>query len=355
MEFSLVRCSVSTSLHMLNFVKKSVLYMLLAVLLSGCAEEKQLLVVPVAGLSPDYMAQKSEVLELLAADFPNLKPNALAAIDSIPRMLFITSEARHRSYLVKRIKNPDGSETRYYDDKALPIGNGQSLLKLSDMAFLLSELDIQPTDNIYEVGVGSGYFTAILSRLGAHVYGTEINERLSELSIQNLQRNKIIIDNKGTASESNDGELKEQKEFVRICCGNGLPASLPEIPSEMKKMYQKMACRNDGRNGMVAYAPYDVIIITATISLESPKLETQLSDDETVNTEENTAPEFLTIEKRLEVILSLLNPGGRLAVPVFDENGDSFWHIYHWNDGVLNETASRQTGIKAALISETSI
>ena len=319
-----------------------------AFLFNGCAEEKKMLVVPVAGLPPNYTEQKAELLTLLQADFPELKPNALAAIDSVSRMVFVTAEARHRSYLIKTIVDSEGNEKRVYDDKALPIGNGQSLLKLSDIAFLLSKLDIQPSDHIYEVGSGNGYFSAILSRLGTHVYGLEINERLNELGIQMLQRMKIIEDKSAVDASENDASQETKfREHVKLCCGNGLPQSLPEIPAETLELYKKMACRNDGLYGLVAYAPYDVVIITASISLKVPVVH---SENEENPENDSESPQYISIETYLNPILKLMNPGGRLAVPVFDTNGNSIWHLYHWNNGTLEEFANRPTGIKAALI-----
>lgn len=182
--------------------------LLLAVLMgeTGCAEEKKQIVVPVAGSAQhyDYYGKKAEMLEWLRTSYPKLSPNALDAFDSIARMFFVTDVARHRSF----------------DDKALPIGSGQSTLKLSDIAFLITELDLQPTDNVLEVGTGTGYFAAILSRLVDTVNTVEVLEYLYEIARQRM-----------------DG-----LQITNVKLRNG-----------------------DGLQGWSRRAPYDVVIITAAV------------------------------------------------------------------------------------------
>lgn len=182
------------------------LSILLNVVLSGCAEEKKQIVVPVAGSAQhyDYYGKKAEMLQWLKTTYPKLSPNALDAFDTIARMIFVTDVARHRGF----------------DDKALPIGSGQSTLKLSDIAFLITELALQPTDNVLEIGTGTGYFAAILSRLVATVNTVEVLEYLYEIARQRIEALQIT----------------------------------------------NVKFRNaDGLQGWARRAPYDVVIITAAV------------------------------------------------------------------------------------------
>lgn len=86
----------------------------------------------------------------------------LAAIDKIPRHLFI------ESYLWKRA----------YIDEALPIGAGQTISQPYTVAFQTELLKLKKGDKVLEVGTGSGYQTAVLLELGAKVYTIERQKQL---------------------------------------------------------------------------------------------------------------------------------------------------------------------------------
>ncbi len=111
-----------------------------------------------------------------------------------------TAAARHRMvqrHLVERgIKNPrvldafrtvprhkflpPNTRRQPYDDESIPIGEGQTITPPYDVAFMTEVLDPQPTDKVYEVGTGSGFQSAILSRLVKEVYSVEIHAPLAE-------------------------------------------------------------------------------------------------------------------------------------------------------------------------------
>jgi protein-L-isoaspartate(D-aspartate) O-methyltransferase len=67
-----------------------------------------------------------------------------------------------------------------YDDESIPIGEGQTITPPYDVAFMTEVLDPKPSDRVYEVGTGSGYQSAILSRLVKDVYSIEIHRPLGE-------------------------------------------------------------------------------------------------------------------------------------------------------------------------------
>jgi protein-L-isoaspartate(D-aspartate) O-methyltransferase len=74
---------------------------------------------------------------------------------------------------------PPKSQRQAYDDESIPIGEGQTITPPYDVAFMTEVLDPKPTDRVYEVGTGSGYQSAILSRLVKEVYSVEIHAPLS--------------------------------------------------------------------------------------------------------------------------------------------------------------------------------
>lgn len=91
-------------------------------------------------------------------------PRVLEAFRTVPRHMFL----------------PPGSTRQAYDDESIPIGEGQTITPPYDVAFMTEVLDPKPTDRVYEVGTGSGYQSAILSRLVDEVYSVEIHKPLVE-------------------------------------------------------------------------------------------------------------------------------------------------------------------------------
>lgn len=71
-------------------------------------------------------------------------------------------------------------------DMEIPLGHGEVMLAPRVEARMVQELAIRPTDRILEVGSGSGYTTALLSRLGGHVVSVEIVPELKAFAERNL-------------------------------------------------------------------------------------------------------------------------------------------------------------------------
>jgi protein-L-isoaspartate(D-aspartate) O-methyltransferase len=73
-----------------------------------------------------------------------------------------------------------------YDDRALPIAAGQTISQPYVVALMLEALALRPADRVLEVGTGSGYAAALLSRLAAEVYTIERHAELGELARERL-------------------------------------------------------------------------------------------------------------------------------------------------------------------------
>ncbi len=87
-----------------------------------------------------------------------LDQRVLDLISHVPRENFVSEQYRNLALV----------------DMNLPIGHGEFMMSPKLEARILQSLDIQPTETILEVGTGSGYLTALLARLGKHVYSIEI-------------------------------------------------------------------------------------------------------------------------------------------------------------------------------------
>jgi protein-L-isoaspartate(D-aspartate) O-methyltransferase len=76
------------------------------------------------------------------------------AIEAIPRELFVPAEWRAEAYA----------------ERALPIECGQSISAPVIVAMMTAALAVEPQDRVLEIGTGTGYQTAVLARLAAHVF-----------------------------------------------------------------------------------------------------------------------------------------------------------------------------------------
>ena len=126
--------------------------------------------------------------------------DVLDAINNVPRHLFM-----------------DNAFVNFaYQDKAFPIGSGQTISQPYTVAFQTQLLEVNPYQKILEIGTGSGYQAAVLNELNTHVY--------------TIERQKDLF--------------KKTKEF------------LPSIGYKCNFFY------GDGYKGLEKFAPFDRIIIT---------------------------------------------------------------------------------------------
>lgn len=98
--------------------------------------------------------------------------NVLEAIRIIPRHLFLDS----------------GFEDFAYQDKAFPIGAGQTISQPYTVAFQSQLLEVKKDHKILEIGTGSGYQTAILVAMGAKVYSIERQNELFKTTLTLLPK-----------------------------------------------------------------------------------------------------------------------------------------------------------------------
>ncbi len=87
----------------------------------------------------------------------------LAAMGEVPREEFVPERQRRRAY----------------SDSALPIGEGQTISQPWIVAAICQALELAGTERVLEIGSGSGYSAAVLSRLAAEVLGIERHESLA--------------------------------------------------------------------------------------------------------------------------------------------------------------------------------
>ncbi|MCY4145086.1 MAG: protein-L-isoaspartate(D-aspartate) O-methyltransferase [Chloroflexi bacterium] len=119
---------------------------------------------------------------------------------------------------------PDEHKPQSYDDKPLPIGDGQTISQPYIVGFMTETLRLKPHHRVLEIGTGSGYQTAILCHLADYVYSVERVARLAETAgarLGDLGYSNLDI-HIGDGSQG----LPDQAPFDRIM----VTAAVPRLP-----------------------------------------------------------------------------------------------------------------------------
>ncbi|MBF0448070.1 MAG: protein-L-isoaspartate(D-aspartate) O-methyltransferase [Magnetococcales bacterium] len=114
---------------------------------------------------------------------------------------------------------------RAYSDATLPIGEGQTLSQPFIVARMTEALQLTGTEEVLEIGTGSGYQTSVLANLCQKVYTIERLEKLADTARRRLRRLNIH----NVIYRCGDGTLgwPEERQFDRILVTAGAPV-IPE-------------------------------------------------------------------------------------------------------------------------------
>lgn len=116
----------------------------------------------------DYASERKRMVQRQLAGRGIADPRVLAAMEEVPRHLFMDESIRFEAY----------------DDTPLPIGEGQTISQPYMVAIMTELLELKGDEKVLEIGTGSGYQAAVLSRLCAWVYSME---RIASLSVKALR------------------------------------------------------------------------------------------------------------------------------------------------------------------------
>jgi protein-L-isoaspartate(D-aspartate) O-methyltransferase len=164
----------------------------------------------------DHDRGRQQLIERIRASTQVEDARILNAFQRVPRHEFLSEAQKDIAY----------------DDRAVPLEEGQTVSQPSMIAIMLSELSCEPGQRALEVGAGSGYAAALLGQLVAEVYAIELRPALAARARANLSR----------SGASN----------VHVIEG-------------------------DGRLGLAAHAPYDRILVSAAPSQVPRALTDQLN------------------------------------------------------------------------------
>jgi len=154
----------------------------------------------------------------------------------------LVDTVRRKGITDERVLNAIGNVPRHYfldsafdelayEDRAFPIGEGQTISQPYTVAYQSQLLEVKPFTKVLEIGTGSGYQAVILAEMGAQVY--------------TIERQKKLFD--------------QNKTFAFL-----------------KRYLSVKLFYGDGYEGLPTYAPFDRIIITAAAPEIPPRLIEQL-------------------------------------------------------------------------------
>lgn len=172
----------------------------------------------------DYRQQRERLVEEIARDVADTRGYTGKDMLDERVMRVMGSLGRHRFV-------PPDLQPQAYANRPLPIGYGQTISQPYIVALMTDMLEPEAGDVVLEIGTGSGYQAAVLSRLVERVYTIEIIPELAESATQRLAR----------------------LGFSNVEVRNG-----------------------DGYHGWEEHAPFDAIIVTAASSHIPPPLVRQL-------------------------------------------------------------------------------
>lgn len=136
----------------------------------------------------------------------------LAAMEAVPRDLFVPPDLRARAY----------------DDTALPIAEDQTISQPYVVAMMLEIARLSMSDRVLEVGAGSGYVAAVMAHLVRHVTSVERHPRLVALARSNLARagipNVAIVAGDGTRGLPHRAPF----DVIVVSAGGALPEALTQ-------------------------------------------------------------------------------------------------------------------------------
>ena len=161
----------------------------------------------------DYAAARAQMVDEQIARRGVRDARVLAAMRETPREAFV----------------PEALRERAFDDGPLPIAAGQTISQPYVVAVMIEAAELAPGDRVLEIGAGSGYAAAVMSRIAAQVYAIERHAELANAAAVRLRR--LGYDNVEVRAGDGSRGWPEQAPFDAIIASAGAPA----IPEALKE------------------------------------------------------------------------------------------------------------------------
>lgn len=183
---------------------------------------------------------RAELIQLLSLEISDER--VLRAIESVPRELFVPDELRQDAW----------------ENEPLPIGRNQTISQPLVVADMCEVLELEPEDRVLDVGTGSGYHAAVLSKLASSVVSIERHRSLSAAARESLDRAgienvELVV---GDGSLGWNAGAPYDKINVAAACENDPPRPLIDqlaeggrlvIPAGRRSQRLLLVRKSDGR------------------------------------------------------------------------------------------------------------
>jgi protein-L-isoaspartate(D-aspartate) O-methyltransferase len=159
----------------------------------------------------DYTAEREAMVERQLKGRGIADPRILDAFRAIPREAFVSDDYARLAY----------------GDHPLPIEAGQTISQPYIVALMIDAARIGPGDTVLEVGAGSGYAAAVISRIAARVVAIERQHDLVEIARERMRRlgcdNARIVEGDGTRGWPDEGPYEA---ILAAASGSHVPQPL---------------------------------------------------------------------------------------------------------------------------------
>ncbi|MBK8524679.1 MAG: protein-L-isoaspartate O-methyltransferase [Betaproteobacteria bacterium] len=143
-----------------------------------------------------------------------------------PEVLALLSIVKREDFV------PPACKDLAFADVELPLGNGVTMLEPKLEARLLQEAAVKNTDKVLEIGAGSGYMAALLAARAEFVVTVEIEPSLAKLARENLARAGVVNVSVEQGDASRGWATKAPYDVILVS------ASLPFVPKELLQQLQ---------------------------------------------------------------------------------------------------------------------
>ena len=156
----------------------------------------------------DYAQARETMVEQQVRPWDVLDPRVLAVLATLPREAFV----------------PAAYRTLAYTDTPLPLAHGETMMKPVVEGRTLQALDLDPSDDVLEIGTGSGFLTACLGRLAREVVSIERHPDLAEGARAQLATQSI---SNATVFTADAMTYRSHRRFSAVC----VTGAVTEIPA----------------------------------------------------------------------------------------------------------------------------
>lgn len=164
----------------------------------------------------DYKVQRERLVERELRLMGIRDESVLQAMRTVPREAFVSEEMREFAY----------------HNVPLPIASGQTISQPLIVALMTEALELAPNDRVLEVGTGSGYAAAILSRIAKEVYTIERHPELADTAAEKLKR--LGYDNIHVRCGDGTRGWPELAPFDAIIVAAGGPGVPPALLAQLR-------------------------------------------------------------------------------------------------------------------------